>query len=402
VVDLNKIKAKAGISGPPAEQKLDPPAESPHSSVSIGKRRFWFDENVPLATSVEESSQPAEGPPDSDEEPAAKGEQRASKGPAKGEPKGQQRVSKGPAKGEQEVPDFTSKGEQKASKRLAKGEPKGEQEKTQRVSKWLANGEQEKALAGAFGKLVGLQRKILLIVYESMQGRGDNLTEPMSSTLLAESVLADRLTTKDALRRLRVKGILSHGEVKNGKGGWVRYAVPPIIRAEIFAWQRVSKGLAKGEPKGEQNPSSSSSYIDSNLTPTTTAESETRVRAKDVWTPEDLDYSMLADIGFGRSQALQLRSLGLSFDVVQSSLVYFDFELRYTKSGKTIQAPLGLLMKRLRQNGCWEAPEEYTRRHEHFRSVFDERERHLQESKRQGATAAESSSSCPEVAEDQP
>ena len=96
---------------------------------------------------------------------------------------------------------------------------------------------------------------------------------------------------------------------------------------------------------------------------------------------------MLADIGFGRSQALQLRSLGLSFDVVQRSLVYFEFELRYTPSGKSIQEPLALLMKRMRQNGCWEAPEEYTKRQSHFRTRFDEREQQVGGNERAGAVS---------------
>jgi len=83
---------------------------------------------------------------------------------------------------------------------------------------------------------------------------------------------------------------------------------------------------------------------------------------------------MLTDIGFGKSQVLQLRTLGIPFDVLQRSLVYFEFELRHTASGKTIQEPLALLMKRLRQNGCWEAPEEYEKRVAHFQTRFAERE----------------------------
>ena len=365
-MDLNAIKAKAGISDKPDAEKTSlSTGESHRSGGSVGKRRFWYPEQDNSTTA------PIPTPPETSVN--QKGEQKASKGLAKGEPEGEQRASKGLAKGERESDASQPKGEQRASKGLAKGEPKGEQENPRRVSKGLAKGEQGKA---AFGKLVGLQRKILLLVYESMQVTGNDLTEPMSSTQLAEGLSADRLTVKDALRRLRVKGALFHGEVKNGNGGWVRYAIPSTVRAEVFAWQRVSKGLAKGEPKGEQTGPSSSSYIENKFTPTTTA--ETRARADNEWTPEDLDYSMLTDVGFGRSQALQLRSLGISFDVVQRSLVYFEFELRYTASGKTIQEPLALLMKRMRQNGCWEAPEEYEKRHAHFRSCFAEREQQLQ------------------------
>ena len=134
-----------------------------------------------------------------------------------------------------------------------------------------------------------------------------------------------------------------------------------------------SQNRAKTEP-GSEPSLSSSSYLNTNSKPTTTEVMRARLQE---WTTEDLDYSMLTDIGFGRSQVMQLRSLGISFDVLQRSLVHFDFELRFTESGKSIKEPLALLMKRLRQNGCWEAPEEYQKRIKHFQTQFEEREREL-------------------------
>lgn len=135
----------------------------------------------------------------------------------------------------------------------------------------------------------------------------------------------------------------------------------------------------KPDTEPDTSLSSSSSYKNTNLLTTTTADVETRACAEDEWSPQDLDYSMLTDIGFGKSQVLQLRSLGIPFDIVQRSLVHFDFELRHTQSGKTIHEPLALLMKRMRQNGCWPAPEEFEKRHAYFRNLFDERDRQIQE-----------------------
>jgi hypothetical protein len=207
---------------------------------------------------------------------------------------------------------------------------------------------------------------------------------------------------RKAIQRLERKSILRRPEYKDGRGGWSRYEVTEDVFQEMILSEtrakvepKLSQSGAKVEPElGTQlrpTPSSSSSYIENNFKPTTTSSEDARAR-QDVWTPEDLDYSMLTDIGFGRSQAMQLRSLGLSFDVVQRSLVYFEFELRHTPSGRTIQEPLALLMKRMRQNGCWDAPDEYTKRQSHFRERFGERERQLQgaergESNEEGAPA---------------
>jgi len=366
-VDLNAIKAKAGITDDSIAEKTTISKDDSHrSGGSAGKRRFWYQEQDDSTTA------PAESQPAASSEP--NGEQRGSKGVAKGQLNGEQRGSKGVAKGEQENETFSVNGEQRGSKGVAKGQLNGEQENRERGSKGVAKGEQEKA---TFGQLVGLQRELVLLVYESMQTRGDDLAEPMSSTALAERVSTSRATIKDALRRLKNKGILVLGETKTGNGGWVRYGVTAAVKAEIFSWQRGSKGVAKGQLNGEQPPPSSSSYINTNFLTTTTA--ETRARTEDEWSPADLDYSMLTDIGFGKSQVLQLRSLGIPFDVVQRSLVHFDFELRHTSSGKTIHEPLALLMKRMRQNGCWPAPEEFEKRHAYFRTLFDEKDQQPRE-----------------------
>ncbi len=93
------------------------------------------------------------------------------------------------------------------------------------------------------------------------------------------------------------------------------------------------------------------------------------------WDLDDLDWSMLSDIGFGRSQAMQLRALGLSFDLVQRSLIYFEFELRHTPSGESMRQPLGLLMKRMRENGMWPPPDGYLQRQGEARRHFEDRER---------------------------
>ena len=246
-MDLNAIKAKAGISDNSSTEKTPLSTDSLHrSGDSAGKRRFWYPEQDDSTTS------PPGPPPEANSD--KNGEQRGSKGVAKGQLNGEQRGSKGAAKGQ-------------------------------------------------------LENETLLL---------------------------------------------------NGE-------------------QRGSKGVAKGQLNGEQTAPSSSSYKNTNLLTTTTADVETRACAEDEWSPQDLDYSMLTDIGFGKSQVLQLRSLGIPFDIVQRSLVHFDFELRHTQSGKTIHEPLALLMKRMRQNGCWPAPEEFEKRHAYFRNLFDERDRQIQE-----------------------
>ncbi len=239
--------------------------------------------------------------------------------------------------------------------------------------------------------LCGLQEKALLFLFESCRYNASRESEPILNAQVAEVLKTTPHSAKVTLQRLQAKGFVHRSGFKNGRGGWSTYEIPEGTYRALSVRETRSKLATNRQQTDNETgnklttkpatepattPLSSSSYIENKFTPTT---AETRARAEDVWTPEDLDYSMLTDVGFGRSQALQLRSLGLSFDVVQRSLVYFEFELRYTASGKTIQEPLALLMKRMRQNGSWEAPEEYEKRHAHFHTRFAEREQQLQE-----------------------
>ncbi|MBM4253193.1 MAG: hypothetical protein FJ146_14585 [Deltaproteobacteria bacterium] len=233
-----------------------------------------------------------------------------------------------------------------------------------------------------------LQSRCLDFVYDSCRFSGSRVSEKIFSGDLATAVKSTPSAVKKALQRLEESGWVSRYQFKKGPGGWTRYLLPePVYRdltvskiragSEPIRSQNRANSEPGSEPGSEPNPPSSSSYINTNFLTTTTA--ETRARIEDEWSPADLDYSMLTDIGFGKSQVLQLRSLGIPFDVVQRSLVHFDFELRHTSSGKTIHEPLALLMKRMRQNGCWPAPEEFEKRHAYFRTLFDEKDQQPQE-----------------------
>jgi len=247
-----------------------------------------------------------------------------------------------------------------------------------------------------FSACVGVQRRLLLFLFEACQSASGRQTDKISLECLCEACKITPHTARKSTQRLEMKNLLRRIEFKNGRSGWTRYELPDEVFQDILReavedklrtklGQTEDKLETKLETKLRTNPSSSSSYINNNFKPTTTA--ETRACEEDVWSPEDVDYSMLTEIGFGRSQVLQLRSLGIPFDVVQRSLVYFEFEYRHTPSGKTIQEPLGLLMKRMRQNGCWEAPEEYEKRRAHFRGRFEEGEQQvLAKAHRVGAT----------------
>ena len=298
-------------------------------------------------------------------------------GKQKGKHIGKQKVSDGIGQDAADDPIGKQKVSTLVSKREAKGKHIGKQKgKHIGKQKW------------AFSELVGLERSAILLVADSVSRQADGVSERMTAEFLASILNTTHKSIKTLFARLRQKQILEVVVSKRGRGGWANFRLSPEIfhdcrRCQLVSakvsdtenqnFKLVSTKVSKWEAHREADSSSSSSYINNNFKPTTTAETHAHG-----WALEDLDYSMLTDIGFGRSQVLQLRSLRIPFDVLQRSLVHFEFELRYTESGKSIKEPLALLMKRLRQNGCWEAPEEYQKRIKHFQNKFEESEKELQ------------------------
>ncbi len=230
------------------------------------------------------------------------------------------------------------------------------------------------------GDLSRLQVRCLQFVFESCRFAGSRTSERLFSGDLAEKVKSTPAAVKKAMQRLGEGGVIERDVFKKGPGGWTRYRIPEAVYKELSIReiragsepersQFGARSEPQSEPRTEPSPPSSSS-LNKTLSKTTTSGSQP-------WDIGDVDYSMLTDIGFGRSQIAQLRNIGLDRDVVQKSLLYFDFELRHTDAGRGIREPLNLLMKHMRHQGCWIAPEGYEERMALALADFQSRSKHI-------------------------
>ena len=88
----------------------------------------------------------------------------------------------------------------------------------------------------SFSSLVGLQKKILLFLYESCKAARSKITNPISLEHLSDSLKSSIGSLKTTIRRLENKQLLTRVEYKNGRGGWsksVSYThltLPTILR----------------------------------------------------------------------------------------------------------------------------------------------------------------------------
>ena len=129
--------------------------------------------------------------------------------------------------------------------------------------------------------IVGLQRRIVVFVFEETKSSREKVTAPISIQNLAESCKTTSMAAQVTIRRLEKKGVLLRGEYKNGRGGWTRYELPNDLFQELLQQETQNKlrtnleqswNKLRSQPRTElrTSPSSSSSIL--NIYKTTTSE----------------------------------------------------------------------------------------------------------------------------------
>ena len=131
--------------------------------------------------------------------------------------------------------------------------------------------------------LIGREKQLLLFLYSECQRTGSLCTNPLTVERVRESIEASTDAVKTATKRLISKGLISRSFRKNGRSGWVQYALPKTVHEKMLYLETVSKRSRNGvgteserrpEWGSEQglNPSSSSSISLYNKTTTSDVE----------------------------------------------------------------------------------------------------------------------------------
>jgi len=115
---------------------------------------------------------------------------------------------------------------------------------TQPRTELRTNAEQTENKLGtisSFSQLVGLQRKIIEIVYDFCRSFGEKNTDRLSLQFLAHACNSSPAVVQVTTRRLIIKGVLLKFDSKEGRGGWTRYALPDAVYREIFQLETQNK-----------------------------------------------------------------------------------------------------------------------------------------------------------------
>jgi predicted transcriptional regulator len=226
----------------------------------------------------------------------------------------------------------------------------------------------------AVKQLCGLQRKLLFYIVSDCISIGLLHTMPITNETLRILLNTDTHSVKTTVQRLTKKGVVNRKEGKSGRGGYTIFNISESVRNAVIETQgqlAISKQLvnqlvnANGkqlvnnwETNGITNAPSSSSSINIDLNTTTTNSNPARDLAEG-W--REVEYSLLANIGFTQTHLLQLSKLeSLAPSIVQDSIYHFAFDLKHNNKASHIKGdPLNYFMGIVSKRGAYTAPSNY-------------------------------------------
>jgi len=245
-----------------------------------------------------------------------------------------------------------------------------------------------------FASLFGVQRQIVLFLYEQSKIARDKITDPIAISVLAESCGTTVLSAQKTIQRLEKKSLLRRVSFRNGRGGWTRYELSQetfqdLLHLETQDKLRTNLGQSSDKPKTQLRtqprtsvPSSSSSLDLENFKTTTTGEPEFFAHEAVSLAPEweRIDLSPLGDIGFTQTHLIQIaRQAKLSALETQDSIHFFAFDLKRNGKAKELNGPpLNFFMGILRKGMPYTPPENFEAPEEEARRKYVEGKQRLE------------------------
>ena len=210
-----------------------------------------------------------------------KKEVRVPLGKTEGKTKHISRTNLGQSEDKSRVKPETNSGQSEDKLRTNLGQKKATQEQTWDKLRTelrtqprtnLGQSEDKSEKKHSYSRLVGLQKKALLVLFDSCQTNGSRETLKIPIESLARQCQTTNYSMRKTLQRLEKKGVITRKEYKNGRGGWTIYEIKElsyqqIVQSELQMKLRTNLGQSEDKPGTElrtqprTNPPSSSSYI---------------------------------------------------------------------------------------------------------------------------------------------
>lgn len=199
--------------------------------------------------------------------------------------------------------------------------------------------------------LVGLQRNILIFLFENCQTLGSRITNPISISNIAMVANTTVSSARKALQRLEQKNFIARHSYKDGRGGFTTYELPTTTYNELIhqgSRAKVKPNLSQSEVKvrTQLEPQPEPTALISSIKDLKRGNTNTGNESIAFVIPENLKA-----FGVGQRNLENIhQSVGLTVDEIQSSLEHFSWDV---EAGIIKKNHLNLLMGILRKKNVY-------------------------------------------------
>jgi hypothetical protein len=212
-----------------------------------------------------------------------------------------------------------------------------------------------------FGSLVGVQRKIILFIYNECFHHGSLESPPVTREYLAQAISVPYLSMKKSILRLEEKGFLARMGYRRGRGGFSVYKLSKDI------YQELTRLREQGSLPSLNDSEVLRIVPDSDLKNKSAAEN-TKSSSNEIQSPGELsgewaiiNFEQLVEVGFSKYHLKQISQQAKFSPVeVQDFINFFAFDLNRNNKGKEIKGdPINYFMGIIRKGVPYVPPKNY-------------------------------------------
>jgi hypothetical protein len=194
-----------------------------------------------------------------------------------------------------------------------------------------------------FYELVGLQRSIVVFLYENCKISLGRTTTPIALENISVSLKTSSGSVKTTLQRLESKKIINRIEFKNGRGGWSRYELSESIYRDLLQHDTGNKLATKWQQTDNKvgtelatEPTTKLPYSSSN---DLYNKETTNIAAEVLIIPENLKRFGVSSVNLQNLITAEKTTL----EIVQRSLSALSFDVENGKTGNLANILFGVL-----------------------------------------------------------
>lgn len=178
-----------------------------------------------------------------------------------------------------------------------------------------------------FEELVGLQRNVLVHIFEMCVRTGSRTTPPVAISNLAIALETTVSAGRKAIQRLEEKGFIVRGAFKDGRGGWTKYE----LKEEVYKTLLLDNRTGKLEPNISQSRAKVDTQLEPKPEPSSPCSSSSSLNLNNTTTTEEPLWLNIPERLKGQIPVNQLRAMvragTIDHDTLEDSLWGFAHDL---------------------------------------------------------------------------